>query len=65
MIEYEITIKDTNHRLSHKEISYEPLTLDYQNPILSTIVAELHRKFKEAYPEADTPDIYWRFKLSM
>lgn len=46
MIELAITIKDDEHRYTHKELCYDPLTLDRDNQYLKDLVAKAETNLK-------------------
>lgn len=63
MIEYSVIIKDTNTRLVDKDTSYEPITLDKDDPELKRIVDAALLKFPIDMNTVDKVDII--FKATM
>ena len=56
MIEYSITIKDENVKLTEKEISYEPLLLSRDNEQLVNRIQQAFNNFKNTSGN-ESPDV--------
>lgn len=54
MIEISISIKDENSKLVERQIRYEPLTLDYDNPEIVEMVGHAMTNFNSSSGEAPT-----------
>lgn len=63
MIEYSITVKNENAKLTEKEISYDPITLSQDNPLLGEKVNRVFEKFLQTQKsengtvQVEQPDI--------
>lgn len=65
MIEYTITIKDENLKISHKDISYDPILLSLQSDQIQQLTIPILERFKKESNSNEIPEIEVKFRLKL